>query len=81
MSTTRLIYIGDHFYTESGTIMSPVYSEDGARYDWGTIQCDLQDGKLVTIRPATNAEYGHYARSLREIQKKRRASGNPEGDK
>ena len=70
-SEMKLIYIGEHFYMESGTMMSPVYSEDGTRYDWGFIKRDLAEGKTVTIRPATDAEIGHYERRLREVKQQR----------
>jgi len=55
-SLLSLIYIGDHFYMESGTAMSPIYTEDGERSDWGFVQVALRDGAEVHIRQATEAE-------------------------
>jgi hypothetical protein len=66
---TKLIYIGDNFYLESGTNMSSIYTEDGARYDWGFVSRDLKDGKTVTIRPATTNELTHYKAKLYDVTK------------
>lgn len=55
----NLIFIGEKFYQESGTMMSPIYQEvDGKLYrsDWGFVQCALENGQEVHIRPATEAE-------------------------
>ena len=60
----NLIYIGDHFYGESGTMMSPIYTEDGRRSDWGLVQSALRDGKTVNIRPATQQERNFYEAQL-----------------
>lgn len=68
---TRLIYIGDHFYHESGSIMSPVYTEDGRRYDWGFVQRDLAEGKSISIRPATPEEKTYYEQKLQQLRKER----------
>lgn len=70
----KLIYIGDHFYTESGTMMSPIYAEDGCRSDWGKVQIALERGDEVHIRQATDAERGHYEAILSRM--KRKASSN-----
>jgi hypothetical protein len=59
-----LIYIGDHFYEESGTAMSSVYSDVGERFDWGKIKNVLRTGTPVTIRPATVSERARYAAQL-----------------
>lgn len=65
----NLIYIGDHFYWESGTLMSPVYTEDGQRADWGKVQDALKHGDDVTIRQATDSERVHYENMLRRLKK------------
>lgn len=55
--TTKLFYIGDKFYSESGTMMSSLYEEGTrARYDWGFVNRDLRSGISVEIRPATEEE-------------------------
>lgn len=36
--TTKFVYYGDEFYTESGTVMGSVYTEKGQRSDWGKVQ-------------------------------------------
>ena len=78
---TKLLYIGDHFYFESGTSMSSIYTEDGYRYDWGFIKRDLSKGYEVHIRQATDAEVGRYERKLREIKHDRAESeaSHPKG--
>lgn len=65
----RLIYIGDHFYRESGTMMSPVYTEDGARSDWGFVQVALSRGDDVHIRQATPEERDHYEARLSRMKR------------
>jgi hypothetical protein len=52
-------FIGDEFYSKSGTMMSSVYQRvDGGlkRTDWGFIQIALSDGIEVHIYPATPIE-------------------------
>jgi hypothetical protein len=60
----KAIYIGQDFYRKSGTMMSCVYTEEGERTDWGFIQCALEAGESVSIRPATDAEIGKYHKIL-----------------
>jgi hypothetical protein len=64
-----IIYIGEHFYLNSGTIMSPLYSVDGARYDYGYLGRDLEAGFEVHIRQATGKELKSYIDRLRNLQK------------
>lgn len=66
----ELIYIGDHFYAESRTMMSSIYTTDGQRSDWGFVQCALRDGETVNIRPATTAEINHYEAKLNELRRR-----------
>ena len=54
--TIKLIYIGDTFYSETSTAMSPIYHEDGRRSDWGKVSVALRNGDEVHIRPANDAE-------------------------
>jgi hypothetical protein len=65
----KLIYIGDKFYTESKSIMSPVYTEHGERSDWGFIQVALRNGGEVNIRQATSVELLFYEEKLAKIKK------------
>jgi hypothetical protein len=68
---TKLIYIGDDFYSKSKSAMSCIYKakHDGyERYDWGFVQRDLRDGKEVTIRPATHAEVKFFEDKLAEME-------------
>lgn len=67
----KLIYIGDHFYQESGTAMSPIYTEDGQRSDWGFVQVALRKGESVSIRQATQQELDHYEATLSRFKRKR----------
>jgi hypothetical protein len=69
--TMELIYIGDHFYFESGTVMSSIYTIDGERYDWGFVSIALRSGKSVHIRPATKNELALYEKKLAALKKER----------
>lgn len=64
MKETKLIFIGDKFYRQSKTMMSSIYTEDGARFDWGFVNRDLRDGYIVTIRPASKIEMEFYEKEL-----------------
>ena len=65
----KLIYIGDHFYMESGTMMSPIYTEDGYRSDWGHVQTALKRGDSIEIRQATPQERDFYEARLAEMKR------------
>jgi hypothetical protein len=58
----KLFFIGDKFYSESGTMMSSIYhvekttKGDHYRSDWGKVQIALESGEEVNIRPATDSE-------------------------
>jgi hypothetical protein len=53
----KLIFIGNNYYSESGSWMSSLYEEGTwSRYDWGFVQRDLGEGIPITIRPATEDE-------------------------
>jgi hypothetical protein len=66
---TNLVWIGDNFYMQSGSIMSSIYTaEGGQRYDWGFVQRDLREGKEVHIRPANTEEKLAAYEQLAEIQ-------------
>ena len=68
-----LVYIGDHFYGESGTMMSPIYTEDGRRYDWGFVQVALSNGGSISIRQATPQERDRYEAMLSRMKRKHQA--------
>lgn len=71
-NTRKLFYIGDNFYWNSGTSMSPIYEVDtGKRYDWGFVQGDLKKGKTVNIRPANKEELAWAENRLSLILKSR----------
>lgn len=69
--TKKIIYVGDDIYMRSGTSMSPLYTEDGDRYDYGFMGIDLSNGWDVKIRQATPTEKEAYYERLREIERKR----------
>ena len=73
----KLIYIGDHFYIESGTMISSIYTEDGFRSDWGHVQSALRHGEKVEIRPATTKEREQYEVLLAKYKKERKARAAP----
>ena len=59
-----MIFIGEDFYFESGTMMSSIYTTDGKRFDWGFVKEALREGKNVSIRPATDEERKPYEKEL-----------------
>jgi hypothetical protein len=65
----KLIYIGEHFYHESGTSMSPIYTENGRRYDWGMVQTELKRGGSIEIRQANEIELNHYEAMLSRMKR------------
>lgn len=71
----KLVYIGDHFYSESGSMMSSIYEEDGSRSDWGKVEIALARGEEVKIRQATMRERDFYearlSRMKREVEHER----------
>lgn len=65
----KLIYIGDKFYGESNSMMSPLYEEDTRkRYDWGFVQIDCREGRTVNIRPATEEEMKIAEQKLLDVK-------------
>ena len=70
----RFIYIGDHFYRESGTVMSSIYYETGERSDWGFVQRALRDGEDVEIRQATQQEKDFYEAKLSRMKREESSS-------
>jgi len=71
----KLIYIGDHFYRESATLMSSLYTEDGKRSDWGFVSSALRNGENVEIRQVTDAEREYYETQLSKISKEQKTMG------
>jgi hypothetical protein len=77
---TKLFYIGDHFYMQSGTMMSPIYEEGtNNRYDWGFVSRDLRAGKSITIRQGTATEKAAAEAMLATIRARREAERPAEG--
>jgi hypothetical protein len=70
MSTVSLVFIGERFYKESQTLMGNIYRKhpDGkwSRYDWGALQLDINAGKVIEIRPATDKEIKFFDGKLNE---------------
>jgi hypothetical protein len=62
----NLIYMGDDLYRRSATTLSPIYTEQGERSDWGHVQTALRDGEEISIRQGTEEErnelVGNYIR-------------------
>lgn len=65
----QLIYIGEDFYSNSGSFISPLYTVDGQRYDYGFMQIALKCGKNVNIRQATPVEIKFFTDKLEQIKK------------
>ena len=66
----ELIYIGDYFYHESGSFMSPIYDVEGHRQDWGKVQIALSNGESVHIRQATKDEKDSCQRRLDRMKRR-----------
>lgn len=64
----KIIFTGESFYRESGSIMSPLYKETGERYDYGFLQRDLANGCDISIRQATPKELDFYKNKLSLIK-------------
>jgi hypothetical protein len=72
----EMIYIGDSFYYESDTMMSPVYIKTGSyfkRSDWGKVQMMLDAGCTLTMRPATKDELSHFTEELEKYKTRKAA--------
>ena len=67
MNIINLIFIGDRFYSESGSWMSSLCTVEGLRFDWGKVTCALMEGHEVHICPATAKEIEHAEKQLAEI--------------
>jgi hypothetical protein len=66
------IFIGDEFYSESKTMMSPIYKieNDGyTRTDWGKVNVCLRNKESVHIRPATKKEIELFNQKLEEMKR------------
>jgi hypothetical protein len=64
----EFLYIGDHFYYESGGRMSNIYL-DGQRTDWGKVQIALKQGFNVTIKHAEDSIKLNMQERLRVIKR------------
>lgn len=66
----ELVIVGEKFYKESQTMMSPVYRRTNPgvyyRYDWGHLHLDMMAGKEIHIRPATQKEMRFFEEKLNE---------------
>lgn len=65
----EVIYIGDKYYRESSTVMSPYYKVNEGRFertDLGFITLALKKGETVTLRPATEEELELFDKTLEE---------------
>lgn len=64
----KLIYIGRHFYLDSGTLMSSFYTEEGMRCSLSDIESALIRGETVSCRDPLPIERRFYEEKLRKIQ-------------
>lgn len=67
----KLIYIGNQFYAESGSMMSSIYTEDGDKSNWGEVQIHLENGGSVNIRQANHIEKKYYNDLLFDKKRKK----------
>lgn len=69
----EIVFIGNEFYYESGTMMSCVYEKTNDKYkrtDWGFIQIALEEGYDINMRPATEEEMKMFKEKLCKFKKK-----------
>ena len=67
----ELVYIGEHYYKDSRSVMSPIYritDEGYERYDYGFLQIALRDGEGFCIRQATPKEQEMFKNKLEEVK-------------
>ncbi len=69
-SVIELFFIGDSFYHESSTLMSPIYTVEKKRFDWGLVNVALRNGSTVLIRPATEEEMAWAKEELTKLKRK-----------
>lgn len=70
-SFIELFFLEHDFVTESGGLMSQLYSidESKTKYDWGFVENALRRGTdQVTIRPANDAETRWAFKKLAKIK-------------
>jgi len=82
LKVVNVIFIGEKFYFESGTIMSSIYELTDNKYertDWGKVQINLQKGVCVNIRPANEEELNVFNKQL-DIIKDELANIKKEGE-
>lgn len=74
-SFIELFFLEHDFSTESGGLMSQLYSTDESRtkYDWGFVENSLRCGTdKVTIRPATDAETRWAFKKLTKLKEQQK---------
>ena len=77
----NIIYIGEDFYFETGTMMSCIYektSEGYERFDWGFMERAVRHGDTVVLRPATGEERGFFIKKKEEYLDKKKAKSTKE---
>lgn len=70
MKTIECFFIGNRFYSESGTMMSSIYKISRERYDFGSMERDLSAGCNIMIRPASEDELQWAKSELRKWRRK-----------
>ncbi len=73
MKAVQLIFIGERFYSESDTVMSPIYEHTEnayIRWHWGMVSSHLSNGGKIKIRPATPKELKYFEEQLKDIKEK-----------
>lgn len=68
--TKVLIFVGEHFYHDSSTMMSPIYERlingQFLRSDWGKLGIMLEEGYNVMILQATKDEQKYFDGLLKQ---------------
>ena len=67
----NLVFVGNKFYRESGTVMSSIYQEVAgklSRANFGFVERALENGEEVHIRPANKSELAWAEKKLEELK-------------
>ena len=70
----EIVFIGRSFYSQSQSMMSPIYEklENGSyqRFDYGYLETGLEEGETFHIRQATAEELGYFTKVLHDMNRR-----------
>ena len=59
----KLIYFGESYYEQSGSMIGSLYTTSGDRTDWEKVKVALRAGESVEITPASKKQHAAIAKS------------------